>query len=458
MIRTASWAALAAAALLSATTSHAATTDLAYAPQSAAGHDLAQAPLGQSFVALAPGVRAGIHLADQTSHLAALGSQWPGEVQSYPYPVAASVKVNVKLLDGEGTAGAVLDSRNLSIAAPSNAPVEIDYAALGIVLTVGRSYTLLLSDVSNQAYPNARSGWLVPTVIDYGSTAVPKTGAYANGLPIVQGTLLTSDAGIGDQAFEVVDQTGGTLGSPASQATAPTCVGANAVITSIGRGFMVVSGGSVLTSHVWYAPQKGSTFEGGTTTVAVGELVDFSGVLNATAGCYADLMTIKPARAALLVDGTLPFPQATVAYSATLAAFGGNAPFAWSASGLPAGLTFANGKFSGTPTTAGAYSVAVSLTDAAGRSATANYALTVTAAPPAPTCTKPANAKALSGSGRVNAVSATSVTIGLVSLSRNNCTKLTLPAGKTALAVGQTASYTGYTVGTQRTAQTISVR
>ncbi|MFE1384351.1 putative Ig domain-containing protein [Streptomyces sp. NPDC058740] len=60
---------------------------------------------------------------------------------------------------------------------------------------------------------------------------------------------------------------------------------------------------------------------------------------------------------------------------------GGTAPYTWSATGLPAGLTIAptTGTVSGTPTTAGTYSVTVTATDTAGRKGSTSFTWTITA-------------------------------------------------------------------------------
>ncbi len=179
-------------------------TDLLFAPATSAGHDFNHAPIGQTFKALAPSVTAGIFIADEESFTNWLKETYP-DLPPYPYAVASSVTVKVQLLDGEGVNGTVLDSRVLTLNKPFMGFVEVDYAAAGLVLEPRHYYTLLMTDVSNQAYPNGVTGWVVPSVHDFSSHSSPTPGAYPDGLPILQGILVTNDAGIGDNAFEVLD-------------------------------------------------------------------------------------------------------------------------------------------------------------------------------------------------------------------------------------------------------------
>jgi hypothetical protein len=67
--------------------------------------------------------------------------------------------------------------------------------------------------------------------------------------------------------------------------------------------------------------------------------------------------------------------------SATTGATGGTAPYTFSATGLPAGLSISSsiGTISGTPTTAGTSSVTVTVRDSASRTATASFTWTVSA-------------------------------------------------------------------------------
>ena len=66
------------------------------------------------------------------------------------------------------------------------------------------------------------------------------------------------------------------------------------------------------------------------------------------------------------------------AASLQLSATGGTTPYTWSATGLPAGLSISSsGLISGTPTTAGSYSVTATVTDAAGKTGSATFSWTI---------------------------------------------------------------------------------
>ena len=67
----------------------------------------------------------------------------------------------------------------------------------------------------------------------------------------------------------------------------------------------------------------------------------------------------------------------------TMTATNGTLPYVWAASGLPTGQTIdaATGAIAGTPNAAGTFAVSVTVTDAAGASATHNYSVTINPAP-----------------------------------------------------------------------------
>jgi Putative Ig domain len=75
-------------------------------------------------------------------------------------------------------------------------------------------------------------------------------------------------------------------------------------------------------------------------------------------------ITVSPP-AMTLTSSTLTPDQAGVAYTSTLTATGGTAPYSWTAtSTLPPGLTLSSaGVLSGTPTAAGGYNITVSVSD-----------------------------------------------------------------------------------------------
>lgn len=452
-LRLLSAAGLLAGALL-ATTVHAGPTDLQYPPSSSAGHDFNHSPIGQSFRAEAAAVRAGLHLADQNSFGQWLASRTPGQTTSpYPYAVAPSIRVRAQLLAGEGTTGAVLHSRDLTLTAPYFGYVEFDYGAAGIRLTPGLMYTLLLTDISGQAYPNRVTGWVSSAVHDYSTAASLPPGAYANGLPILQGQIQFNDAGIGDNAFQAIDTT--ATSPPPPPPPPPACSGSYAVVTTVALRFIEVNGGLSTNDRVYYAPQAATTFTGGTSTFTALERVSYVGTLD-VAGCHATSMTVYPAATPIVVNGTLPAATVGVAYSATLTASGGVAPYSWSAVGLPAGLNFSNGAISGTPSVAGTSTVSIDTRDATAQTATTTYTLTVNAAT-APTCSA-STGRDTRGSGKITAVGSGYVMLGTLKLTINSCTVIKLRKGTTALQAGQTIAWDGIGTGSVIPAKTIDAR
>jgi len=83
-----------------------------------------------------------------------------------------------------------------------------------------------------------------------------------------------------------------------------------------------------------------------------------------------------------ITTATLPSVVAGTAYSVPLAATGGDAPYTWAVQGLPAGIIASvGGALTGTPTTAGSYTVSATVTDSKGATAAQRFSLTVTAVP-----------------------------------------------------------------------------
>jgi alpha-tubulin suppressor-like RCC1 family protein/DNA-binding beta-propeller fold protein YncE len=107
------------------------------------------------------------------------------------------------------------------------------------------------------------------------------------------------------------------------------------------------------------------------------------------------------ASADLVVSSTsLPAGETGIPYSTQAQATGGAAPYRWSASGLPPGLSIdpAGGAISGTPSAGGRYTPTITVTDSYGIEASASPALTVQPLPAPPSESAPPAALARVGS------------------------------------------------------------
>lgn len=122
------------------------------------------------------------------------------------------------------------------------------------------------------------------------------------------------------------------------------------------------------------------------STIIIGVALSVIAVM--FAGCGGDdSFTYFPVARISISPTTMPDGNVGAAYSQTLTATGGTAPYVWaiSAGMLPAGLVLdpATGIISGTPTAAGTSNFTVTVTDAATtpRSASRDYSLTIQSAP-----------------------------------------------------------------------------
>lgn len=374
--------------------SSAAPTDISYPPTTSSGHDFNHAPLGQTFTATASDVRAGIYIADGASFTNWLSTVYPGQILpgSYPFAVTPTMTFQIVLMDGEGTTGNWIASTSYTVAAPFSGFLDVDYGAVGSLLTVGNKYTILMTDISGQTYPQGVTGWIVPSVTDPTPGAGQPVkdangnivgyspyGAYSGGLPILQGALVANDAGIGDNAFHVIDN------NPV--AVVQTVSGVNAVITAYAPrnpGFIVINGGLNLNDHLWTnnLNPTNTTFLGGLVNwFQTGLLVDYTGTVTPQ-GLLLTKLTVKPAPSALVVSSAnLPNGTAGVPYSAPITVVGGLPPYTGSVSGLPAGLSYDGSNVTGTATASGVATLTITITDALGNTASASPTLTIDPAP-----------------------------------------------------------------------------
>lgn len=281
---------------LTSTPAWAGTTDLQFAPTTSAGHDFNHAPIGQSFTALAPSVKGGLFIADGVTFTNWLAGIYPGQIQPVPYPpVLSSLVIQIELLEGEGVAGQRLDVRTVMVTQPFMGFLDVDYAAAGVVLVPGSQYTILLTDVSDQTYLNGVTGWIVPAVHDYSTGSPLPPGAYADGRPILQGALVLDDAGIGDNAFEVLDVAGSAT-PPPPPPSSPSCTkprGAKGskgkgTVTAVGPGYIVVK-----SRRIDFAACTTMHYGGYATAPAVGDRVEWQGYVQSDGSVMAQVLTFN---------------------------------------------------------------------------------------------------------------------------------------------------------------------
>ncbi|MCU1392489.1 MAG: autotransporter protein [Ilumatobacteraceae bacterium] len=151
------------------------------------------------------------------------------------------------------------------------------------------------------------------------------------------------------------------------------------VATSSGGTLPVTWSASALPAGLAIGPSTGAITGTPTAAGTFAVVVSARDAVGAMASRSLSL-TIAPALA--ITTATLPAGQAGASYPSTaVQSSGGTAAYQWSASGLPVGLSMdTTGSLSGTPTTAGTYTVVVQVTDAMSATASATYTLTVGAA------------------------------------------------------------------------------
>jgi hypothetical protein len=151
---------------------------------------------------------------------------------------------------------------------------------------------------------------------------------------------------------------------------------------------------------------------------------------------YAPL-TLSPAA------GALPAGQATRLYTSGgtyWTAAGGHGTDTWSATGVPAGMSFAgsgsHASLTGTPTTAGTYTLTVTVKTKTAATVTQKYTLTIAAAPSTPKVIQPFELKVTPGTLTLTCATATGATKPTVKqdvtvqATAKNCTLVTLGSVK----------------------------
>lgn len=213
----------------------------------------------------------------------------------------------------------------------------------------------------------------------YDPSAVGDPNCYSSSIP---STEVHAAAGPGNHWFYLLSQgSSGSGGSPASS----TCNGSSVTGIGIQKSMQIMYNAMLMkTSSSSYLKYR-------TWTLTAAK--------NLTPGSCADFNTVKAAWDAVSVPAQAADPTCsasgsvavtnpgnktgtvgTAISSFTVSASGGTTPYTWSATGLPGGVTIGSstGTVSGTPTTAGTYSVTVTATGSGGSgSGSATFTFTV---------------------------------------------------------------------------------
>ncbi|WP_263408473.1 beta strand repeat-containing protein [Terriglobus tenax] len=373
-------------------------------------------------------------------------------------PVAAGTfDLSIKATDASNPANTTIATVPFTIAATPVIPVTLTLTAPTTTATVGSAYAGIIGV----------SGGTAPYTCSLASGSVP-------GLTLSNCTLTGTPTTAGTYSLSVRATDAAT---PANSITSTVAVTVNAApavtltlsspsagtVGSAYAGIIGVSGGtapytcSLASGSVPGLSLSNCTLTGRPTTAGTYSLsvraTDAATPANSTTGTIA--VTVRAAAVNLTL--TAPTATATVgtAYTGTIGVAGGTAPYACAlASGSVPGLALSNCTLTGTPTTAGTYSLSVRATDAAtpANSATGTIAVTVRAAAVNLTLTAP-TATATVGSaytGTIGVAGGTApytcaLTSGSVpGLTLSNCTLTGTPttAGTYSLSVKATDAAT----------------
>ena len=285
---------------------------------------------------------------------------------------AGTFTQSVTVKDSTGATASA--SLTLSVAVPV-APLAVSTTSLPSA-TAGKSYSATIT-ASGGTAPYTWSGTGVDSLTFSGA-------GLLSGTPSAAGTFT--------QSVTVKDSTGAAASASLTLSVAVPVAPLAVSTTSLPSATAGKSYSATLTASGGTAPYTwsgtgvdGLTFSGagllsGTPSAAgtFTQSVTVKDSTGATASASLTLSVAVPVAPLAVSTTSLPSATAGTAYSATITASGGTAPYTWSGTGVD-GLTFSGaGLLSGTPSAAGTFTQSVTVKDSTGVTASASLALTVT--------------------------------------------------------------------------------
>ncbi|EOC1319022.1 autotransporter domain-containing protein [Cronobacter turicensis] len=251
----------------------------------------------------------------------------------------------------------------------------VDYAVASVTLTPVTSHAAATVTINGNAVASGAASTafnLSVGINSFGIVVTAEDGTTKNYSVTVQRNEQTPVAGnVSTQVAANSHDNPITLALFGGSATAVN------LVTLPAHGTLVISGTSVT-----YTPLSGYSGSDSFTYTA-------SNSAGTSASATVSLIITAPATVTIApASGALPAATKGSAWSQSLSATGGSAPYTWTAHGLPTGITLnsTTGALSGTPTTSGSFSFTLTAQDAGGISSTVTYTLVVTNdAPPAAT-------------------------------------------------------------------------
>jgi hypothetical protein len=280
-----------------------------------------------------------------------------------------------------------------SLALSSAATVSIGTAS---PLSITGPASLPQWTIGQPLYPN-------PTIIAAGGDGVAYIWSASNlptGMSINPSSGVISGkptvAGVKSVTVTVSDGSGDDVGTKVYTLTinvAPSITTASLPNAELAVAYgSTVAGSALTTPYSWSASglpagltiNSGSGVISGTPTGTAATATPTVTLTDAAGATASTTLSLVVVNALSITTASLPAGETTLAYNITLAGSGGKTAYGWAATGLPAGLSISalTGVISGTPTgTAGTATVALTLTDSLGGTASTSLSLTINPQP-----------------------------------------------------------------------------